>query len=401
MAVKYGIDRTRSAVVLSLKCCHIQPALFDTIFPSQTSRQNSKSDPITTMRGKIALEEAFEHPEKLDAFKANKKLFPASIDAEEYAHRISSITDERLRLDDLYGVEYQILSRTAPGIQAITDKDEAEEEATRSNDWIADKIKIHRHRLGAFASISMHDPVQAADELRRCVEEYDFHGAILNDYQKAPGGRYIFYDQPKYDPFWEVCVELDVPVYLHPSAPVDEKDVAFDKLYSARKILTGPGLSFAHGVGLHLMGIVVNGVFDRFPELKIIVGHLGEGIPFDFARTNQWIQKVKWPAALSAGETVCEQDDIEYYFRKNIWITTSGHFHTPTLKYVCDSLGPDRILFSIDYPYESHKQACDWFDGEKEAIMNAVGGEEAYYKIGKENSKKLFDLYDYHDARAR
>lgn len=203
------------------------------------------------------------------------KLYIAPHDFERYLRQIKSVTDERVKLSDEHGIGYTIISLTVPGIQGMVDKDAAEKEATRINDYMHDQIKDHRDRLGAFACLSMHDPVQAGEELRRCVKNYGFHGALVNDFQHAgaDGETFLFYDQPAYDEFWKVVVELDVVVYIHPAAPTGQR---YEKLYKQRKYLVGPPLSFANSVSLHLLGIITNGVFDRFPTLKILVGHMGE-----------------------------------------------------------------------------------------------------------------------------
>lgn len=121
----------------------------------------------------------------------------------------------------------------------------------------------------------MHDPSVAAAELRRYVTEYGFYGALVNDTQRndESGDSMIFYDSPEWDVFWKTCCELDVPFYLHPRNPTG---TVMEKLWANRKWLVGPPLSFAQGVSLHLLGMVTNGVFDRHPSLKVIVGHLGE-----------------------------------------------------------------------------------------------------------------------------
>lgn len=266
------------------------------------------------------------------------------------------------------------------------------------NNYIHDQIKDHRNKLGAFAALSMHDPVQAGKELRRCVKELGFHGALLNDFQHAgpDGETFLFYDQPAYDSFWKVCVELDVPVYIHPAAPIGQR---YQKLYAQRKYLVGPPLSFANSVSLHLLGIITNGVFDRFPKLKVIVGHLGEHLPFDFWRTSHWLEDVEKPLAHKAGDVICEKT-LLHYFLNNIWLTTSGHFCTRTLEYVTKYLGPERLLFSVDYPYETIENGCGWWDGESQDIKKALGGEKAYYDVGRENAKKLLKLGPYYQCDA-
>ncbi|KAM0690802.1 hypothetical protein Q7P36_009571 [Cladosporium allicinum] len=350
------------------------------------------------MLGKVSFEEAFELPEKADVSREQAALYIAPQDLDRYLRQVKSLTGERIEVSDKHGIGYTIVSLTVPGIQGITDKATAEKEARHFNDYVYNRIKEHRNKLGAFAALSMHDPEQAGAELRRAVTELGFHGALLNDVQHAgpDGETYLFYDDPAYDAFWAVAQDLDVPIYLHPAAPVGNR---YETFYKARKYLVGPPLSFANSVSLHLLGLVTNGVFDRFPKLKVIVGHLGEHIPYDFWRINHWLEDVERPLAEKAGDVFC-QKDIYHYFKNNIYLTTSGHFSTPTLKYLAGYVGADRILFSVDYPYETIENGCGWWDGDREGIQEALGGEKAYYDVGRENAKKLFRLGEYHNCDA-
>ncbi|GIK03914.1 hypothetical protein Aspvir_007989 [Aspergillus viridinutans] len=200
------------------------------------------------------------------------------------------------------------------------------------------------------------------------------------------GDDMIFYDQPEWDIFWQACTDLDVPLYLHPRNPTG---TIYDKLWADRKWLVGPPLSFAHGVSLHVLGMVTNGVFDRHPKLQIILGHLGEHIPFDMWRINHWFEDRK--KQLGLAET-CKKT-IREYFAQNLWITTSGHFSTTTLNFCMAEVGADRILFSIDYPFETFEDGCDWLDNAELNLTDRL-------KIGRENAKKLFKLGSYHDSSA-
>ena len=348
------------------------------------------------MLGKVSFEEAFELPEKADVSREQAALYIAPQDLDRYLRQVKSLTGERIEVSDKHGIGYTIVSLTVPGIQGITDKATAEKEARHFNDYVYNRIKEHRNKLGAFAALSMHDPEQAGAELRRAVTELGFHGALLNDVQHAgpDGETYLFYDDPAYDAFWAVAQDLDVPVYLHPAAPVGN---AYETFYKARKYLVGPPLSFANSVSLHLLGLITNGVFDRFPKLKVIVGHLGEHIPYDFWRINHWLEDVERPLAEKAGDVFCEKD-VYHYFKNNIYLTTSGHFSTPTLKYLAGYVGAERILFSVDYPYETIENGCGWWDGDAEGIQAALGGEKAYYDVGRENAKKLFKLGEYQNC---
>ena len=350
------------------------------------------------MLGKVSFEEAFELPEKADVSREQAALYIAPQDLDRYLRQVKSLTGERIEVSDKHGIGYTIVSLTVPGIQGITDKATAEKEARHFNDYVYNRIKEHRNKLGAFAALSMHDPEQAGAELRRAVTELGFHGALLNAVQHAgpDGETYLFYDDPAYDAFWAVAQDLDVPIYLHPAAPVGNR---YETFYKARKYLVGPPLSFANSVSLHLLGLITNGVFDRFPKLKVIVGHLGEHIPYDFWRINHWLEDVERPLAEKAGDVFCEKD-VYHYFKNNIYLTTSGHFSTPTLKYLAGYVGAERILFSVDYPYETIENGCGWWDGDKEGIQEALGGENAYYDVGRENAKKLFKLGEYHDCDA-
>ena len=350
------------------------------------------------MLGKVSFEEAFELPEKADVSREQAALYIAPQDLDRYLRQVKSLTGERIEVSDKHGIGYTIVSLTVPGIQGITEKATAEKEARHFNDYVYNRIKEHRNKLGAFAALSMHDPAQAGAELRRAETELGFHGALLNDVQHAgpDGETYLFYDDPAYDAFWAVAQELDVPIYLHPAAPVGNR---YETFYKARKYLVGPPLSFANSVSLHLLGLITNGVFDRFPKLKVIVGHLGEHIPYDFWRINHWLEDVERPLAEKAGDVFCEKD-VYHYFKNNIYLTTSGHFSTPTLKYLAGYVGAERILFSVDYPYETIENGCGWWDGDREGIQEALGGEKAYYDVGRENAKKLFRLGEYHNCDA-
>jgi 2,3-dihydroxybenzoate decarboxylase len=335
------------------------------------------------MFGKVTLEDHFNIPEYAEKAKWWASFF--ALDADKHVREISDVDTLRLKYADEHGVGYHILSYTAPGIQDIADPAEALKVAQHVNDWVYEQIKDKPERFGSFAALPMHDPATAATELRRTVSKYGFKGALVNDIQIGPDGKsLIFYDNPSWDIFWETCVELDVPFYLHPKQPTG---VVYDTLWADRKWLVGPPLSFAQGVSLHLLGMVTNGVFDRNPKLQVIIGHLGEHIPFDLWRINHWFEDIKKPLGMPVKKSIRD------YFRENIWITTSGHFSTTTLKYCIEEFGnADRIMFSTDYPFENYKDACTWFDG----ISGMKEGDKE--KIGRDNARALFKLKTFKDS---
>jgi 2,3-dihydroxybenzoate decarboxylase len=235
----------------------------------------------------------------------------------------------------------------------------------------------------------MHDPHEAAAELKRCMQELGFKGVLINDtqlYDNNGQDGLIFYDQPEWDPFWEMCTLLEAPLYLHPRGPTG---VVYKELWAARNWLVGPTLSFGNDVSLHLLGMVSNGVFDRHPKLQIIVGHLGEHVVADLWRINHWFEDVKKPLGMAA---TCKKT-LRQYFRDNIWITTAGNCSLPMLSLCLTEIGADRILFSIDYPYERMDLSCDWFD----KLEISLSEKE---KIGRGNAQKLFKLGPYKDSEA-
>lgn len=325
----------------------------------------------------IALEEAFNIPSLAEQSAYQARLFVADGNGQAHADRLVDIHGERLAKMDQHGVAHTILSLTAPGIQDFDEPKAAAAAAIEVNDWVHQQVQKNPKRFSAFASLSMHNPKDASAELRRCVKELGFVGALVNDNQRLPNDEAAWYDQPEWDEFWSTVTELDVPFYLHPIAPKGE---IYRRVYKDRAALIGPVLSFANNVSAHLLGMIVNGVFDRHPKLKIIVGHLGEHIPFDLWRINHWLEDVHKPrGAVSMKKTIRD------YFNENIWVTTSGHFSTLTLKYVQDEIGIDRILFSIDYPYEKFEDACNWFK-----TLDGKFSAEDLAKISHENSRKLF-----------
>lgn len=231
----------------------------------------------------------------------------------------------------------------------------------------------------------MHSPEAASAELRRCVEELGFKGVLINGVQRTSqdGKGALYYDNAQWDSFWSTCEELDVPAYMHPRDPIQ----TYTEEWKDRDLLLGPPMSFAHDCSLHVMGMIANGVFDRHPRLQYIIGHMGEKLPADLWRINYWFHRKQ------QGKENKLQRSVYQYFSENIWITTSGNFSTPALELCCSVIGPDRIMFSVDFPYQSFEDGCPWFDNLELSLPNKL-------KIGRENAKKLFKLSHYRDSEA-
>ncbi|KAH8925717.1 amidohydrolase family protein, partial [Atractiella rhizophila] len=326
------------------------------------------------MKGKIILEEAFQLPELRE--EAKGYAGPNGVDLLET--QLVEL-DNRLAMMDEAGVEFQVLSLTSPGPQGITDPEKAAALAVRGNDYIAQFVAKHPTRFSALASLAMHDPHVAAKEARRAIKELGLCGIILNDFQSAgDGNEMIFYDDPKFDPFWKEIQELDVPVYMHPRIATP---LIFKQLYAKRRWLAASAWGFASQLSLHVLGIITSGVFDRFPKVQMIIGHLGEHIPADLERLDHRLDRDRFQDLPMNPHKL-----VRDYFTTNVHITTSGNFSTRTLISCMTELSSDRCMFSVDYPYEdSLLEGCTWMDELEISHIDKL-------KIARTNAIKLLKL---------
>lgn len=225
------------------------------------------------MRGKIILEEHVSMP--------NESLIPylgmVSRNGKDLYDALIEIHGQRLSEMNANGVEFAIISDNPGGAQGIRDSRAAAEYAVKSNNYIAELVNKAPERYGAFAALSMHDPVEAVAELRRCVNDLGMLGVMLHDGQEyiSENGEISihYYDNPRYDEFWAAIEELQTPVYLHPNTPLPSE---LQRLYSTRPWLIGPTFSFARDSTFHILALCTSGVFDRFPGARIIIGHMGK-----------------------------------------------------------------------------------------------------------------------------
>lgn len=227
------------------------------------------------MKGKIAIEECWTIPETFDVF--NPTAFAGKgVIGDDLNANLLDVHGQRLQQMDENDVEFMILSLNAPGVQNVSDPAKAEALAKLANDKIEAEVVKNPKRFAAFCALSMHDPVEAGKELTRCMtEKKGFVGAMLNDFQSSgsDGNTMLFYDDPKYDAFWKVANDLKAPVYLHPrtSSPLIK-----DLMWKGRPWLDFSALGYANRLNMHTLGIITGGVLDRFPDLKIVIGHMGE-----------------------------------------------------------------------------------------------------------------------------
>lgn len=325
------------------------------------------------MKGKIGLEEHFAVTETVDD---PKSLFPDG-DWPELKDRMVDLHGRRLELMDQYGIELMILSLNAPAVQRFLDRQQANDLARRANDFLAEQVCKRPERFQALAALPMQDPELAAREIDRCVKDLGFRGALVNGFSSAHDREsMLFYDQPQYWPFWEVVDRLDVPFYLHPRCPL----MSQARIYEGHAWLLGPAWAFAQETAVHALRLMASGLFDRYARLQIILGHMGEGLPYSIWRVdncNAWVK--------GRGHSYKAQHKIAHYFQNNFYITTSGNFRTQSLIDAMLEIGADRIMFSTDWPFENIDHAAVWFD-------NATISEADRVKIGRTNAIRLFKL---------
>ncbi len=323
------------------------------------------------MTGKIVLEEHFALPDTIDH---SERYFTPDI-WPTMRHRLVDIHETRLAEMDKHGIDIMFLSLNAVAIQALWDTRQAVQLARKANDYLAEQIAKNPKRFQGFAALPMQDPSAAAKELDRCVKDLGFKGALVNGFtQKDTEDSAVYFDlRPQYDPFWAEVERLGVPFYLHPREPLPSRS----QHYEGHPWFLGSAWSFGVETAIHALRLMASGVFDRYPKLTVILGHLGEGIPYNIWRTDHRLRKT--PRGIPASKPLGE------YLRNNIYLTTSGNFRTQTLLGAMGEVGADRILFSVDWPFEDIAQGCEWFD-------QASISETDRIKIGRTNAERLFGL---------
>jgi 2,3-dihydroxybenzoate decarboxylase len=331
---------------------------------------------------KISLEEAYAHPDDAARYLASEQELARVADGggvmPEYYRpiwgKLGEFDRDRLASMDEAGIAHQVISLTAPGVQAVTDPAAASREARRQNDFLAGQVARHPGRFSGFAAVALQEPGGAVAELRRAVGQRGFQGVLVNGYTNDGDhehGRYL--DEPAYYPFWEALCELDVPLYLHPRTALPGGLA----LYAGHPEMKGATWGFGSETAAHAVRLLLSGHFDRFPAARLILGHLGEGLPALMWRTESMFRLN--PFGNKVSKTIPE------YFADNIWITTSGNFSDSALINAILTVGADHILFSVDYPYAENAAAADW-------IEKAPISELDRRKIANGNARALFNL---------
>jgi len=289
----------------------------------------------------IAIEEHYLDPEVKAHFSSEDATKQPWV-----AERLENLSNLRLKEMDEAGIDLQVLSHGAPSMQKF-DPETAVRLARAANDRLHEAVQRHPKRLAAFAALPTPDPKGAADELERTVTKYGFKGAMVHGLTNG-----LFLDDKRFWPIFERAQALDVPIYMHPANPHPAVVEAYYKDYVKDfPLLLRAGWGFTVETATQGIRLVLSGVFEAYPRLKIVLGHLGEGLPFLLWRIDSALSR-EGNRPLKFRELFCD----------HFWITTSGFFSNPALLCCVQEMGVDRIIFSIDYPFVPNKPGVDWID---------------------------------------
>lgn len=327
------------------------------------------SNKEVSMYKKIGLEEHFAIPETLGG-----SLIYFKGEGDLRTTRLLDLMDMRIEEMDKGGIELMILSLNSPAIQSMYNKAEAIENARRANEALADAIDKRNDRFRGFAALPLQDPDAAIEEMHYAVKELGLVGVLVNGYSQIDTeDNYKYLDDPMYRTFWGEVEKLDIPFYLHPREPMPENTKTLDGHYWIH------GAPYAFGVetATHALRLLCSGLFDEYPKLKLLLGHLGEALPFIIWRAQNHLNK--------RGRGITIQKTLPEYLNNNVWVTTSGQFTLPPLMCTLLQMGADRIMFATDYPFEEVSDACDWFDALQISEIDKQ-------KIARDTAIELFKL---------
>lgn len=315
----------------------------------------------------IALEEHFLVPEFVDYLAETYQNISPQI-AKLAPPALLDLGERRIAIMDEHGIDFQVLSIAGPGVQAERDTSLAVKRAKAANDFLAAEIQKRPRRYGGFAHLPMQDPGEAANELERSIHDLGFQGAMING---QTNGEYL--DRDKYSVFWERVAALQAPIYLHPANPVDHP-----AMYAEHPELWGPVCSWAFETATHALRLVFSGVFERYPGATLILGHMGETLPL-----NLWRFDSRWPISHRGSMTLAQPPS--FYIKRNIAITTSGVCSDISLRCALDAMGTDRVMFSVDYPFEKTELASRF-------LHEARLSEAERTQVASENARKIMHI---------
>lgn len=345
----------------------VAEAASDTIETAINADQTSTAGPGTRL---IAVEEAFSIPEIVEAAREQADGRPSMSSGPIAGPLIGDLLDlglGRIASMDAAGIDVQVLSVSAPGVQHLR-PELATTLARLANDRLHELVSAHPTRFAGMATLPMRTPPDAAREVVRTVDELGFSGVLINSHTD---GRYL--DDRQFEPVLEAIVAADVPLYIHPREPAETLSGAAIPGFTV-------GWGYAVEVGTHVLRMISAGVFDRFPGLRIVIGHLGESIPVLLDRIDD---RYRFELAAVGGIPLDRRPSE--YFREHVWVATSGmNFATP-IRAVVDILGPERVLFAADHPMEDQAAAAAAFRSLDLSLYERR-------LIAHENAERLFGL---------
>ena len=337
-------------------------------------------------RRRIATEEAFTTPALADAYKVlaqtkgsnnldmafMKSIFdeptPGSM-RDEFRRRLLDLDQERLAIMDASGVDMHLLSLTIPGVQMF-DADTAIDFSVAANDALAAAIHRHPKRYAGLACFAPQAPERTAKEMDRAISTLKLNGFIINSHTNNE-----YLDEAKFNPIFEAAEALGRPIYLHPRSPSDGMAEPFRNYQMAGSIW-----GYAAETGTHAVRLIFSGLFDRFPKLKIVLGHMGEALPY-------WLWRLDFMHARRTKEGLTKKLQLtpSEYFRRNFSITTSGVESHDVLEYVIKVLGVDNVMWAIDYPYQPTAPAVGFMDS---APLSRADLNKVYFQ----NAERIFHI---------
>jgi len=276
--------------------------------------------------------------------------------------------DDRIASMDAAGITMQVISHNQPGCQS-RDAAAAISLAREANDTLHSAIQRHPDRFAGFAALPTADPAAATKEFDRAITALGFKGAMINGHTEGS-----FLDDKKYWGIFECAAAHNVPVYLHPREPHPSVMQAY---FDGYREISLAAWGFAIDTGAHFLRLVFAGVFDRFPELRIILGHLGEGIPFVVHRLHDQTHQ-------AAARRQLKKTPVEY-LTQNLAVTCSGNFSSPAFLCTVMALGVDNVLFAVDWPYESNKGAVEF-------LLRQPLGSTDIERIAHKNAERMLGL---------
>lgn len=330
---------------------------------------------------RIGTEEAFSTREHMRAMKALVdadpevtrfdyklwRMITSDLEADT-PKRLLDLEKIRLAEMDEYGVTMHLLSLTSPGVQML-DADTAVGIARSTNDELAETIKRHPHRFAGLATVAPQNPQEAVREIERAKTKLGLNGIVINSHTNNE-----YLDNKFYWPILEAAEAFDMPIYLHPRTPSDQMRPPFDD-YNMGSAFWGYGME----TSTHFVRLMMSGAFDQFPNLRIVLGHMGEAVHF-------WIWRLDYMSApgVSRGESPIKLLPSEY-LRRNLAITTSGQENPDALRYSIDTLGSWNVMWAIDYPYQQTPGAVQFMDN---APITQPERDAIYWQ----NAKRIFNI---------